>query len=300
MNSSLERTNFLSLRLFLAVVERGSIADAARHSFIAPTAVTKRIQELEDSLGVQLLVRTSKGVLPTDAGRALAQHVRAMVDLSDRMHSEMKDYAKGVRGHVRLIANASALVEYLAGDVAGYMQSNPGIRIDIKEALSDEVVRAVRDGTADLGVFALPAAVGAGMEVYAYREDRLAVAVPCGHPLAQRDSVTFDELRGFPFIGVRGASSLSSLIAQASAGAAPSFRGTSNDVARLMVGKGLGITILPEGMIVPFAAALGLRSVAISEPWARRSLQLCVREAAALSTAARAFFDSLTPGPKTP
>ena len=178
MNSSLERTNFLSLQLFLAIVEKGSIAEAARQSFIAPTAVTKRMQELEDDFGVTLLVRTSKGVLPTAAGSALAQHVRAMTNLSERMHTEMKDYAEGARGHVRLVANASALVENLAEEVARYMSSHPNIRIDLEAAHSGDVIRAVRDGNADIGVFAPPAIADSGLDVRQYRRDRLAVAVP--------------------------------------------------------------------------------------------------------------------------
>ena len=293
MNSSLERTNFLSLQLLVAIVEKGSIAEAARQSFIAPTAVTKRMQELEDDFGVTLLVRTSKGVLPTAAGSALAQHVRAMTNLSERMHTEMKDYAEGARGHVRLVANASALVENLAEEVARYMSSHPGIRIDIKEAHSGDVIRAVRDGNADIGVFAPPLIAGSGLNVSPYRSDRLAVAVPLDHPLAMRKDVAFAELCDYPLIGVHGASSLASLISQAAGGKAPSFRAASNDVARWMVSKNLGITVLPEGLILPFEIALGLRAVAITDPWAHRTLQLCVRNAETLSAAARALFFAL-------
>jgi DNA-binding transcriptional LysR family regulator len=295
MHSSLERTNFLSLQLFLAIVERGSIAEAARQSFIAPTAVTKRMQELEDDFGVTLLVRTSKGVLPTAAGLALAQNVRAMTNLSSRMHTEMQDYAKGAYGHVRIVANASALIENLAEEIAGYMSSHPGIRIDIEEAHSGDVVKAVRDGNADIGVFAPPAIASPGLDVCQYRSDRLAVAVPSDHPLASRKDVAFAELCDYPLIGVHGASSLSILIAQAAGGKAPSFRAASNDVARWMVSKNLGITVLPEELILPFEMALGLRAVAITDPWAQRTLQLCVRNAETLSAAARALFRALRP-----
>ena len=295
MNRSLKHTNFLSLQLLLEIVEKGSIAEAARQSFIAPTAVTKRMQELEDDFGVTLLVRTSKGVLPTAAGTALAQHVRAMTNLSERMHTEMQDYAEGACGHVRLIANASALVENLAEEIARYMSSHPGIRIDIEEAHSGDVIKAVRDGNADIGVFAPPAIACSGLDVRPYRSDRLAVAVPLDHPLAMRKDVAFAELCDFPLIGVHGASSLSSLISQAAGGKAPSFRAASNDIARWMVSKKLGITILPEELILPFEIALGLRSIAITDPWAQRALQLCVRNTETLSAAARALFFKLQP-----
>lgn len=294
MPHPLEHTDLLSLRLFHAIVERGSIAEAARRAFIAPTALTKRVQELEQVLGVTLLVRTTKGVFPTDAGRALAQQVRAMEDLLERMRTEMKDYAEGARGHVRLIANASALVEFLADEVAAFAGRYPNIRVDIEEAHSEEVVRSVRDGNADFGVFAPPVAVGAGLVCHPWRDDVLAVAVPADHELAGRDSVDAGELQALPLIGGHGAASLSTLIAQV-LGTSPTLRVASNDVARWLVGKRLGVTILPAGLITPFEAALGIKAVPIREPWARRSLQLCVRADAALSEAAKALFDALHP-----
>lgn len=295
MNSSLERTNFLSLQLLLAIVERGSIAEAARQSLIAPTAVTKRMQELENDFGVTLLIRTSKGVLPTAAGLALAQHVRAMTNLSERMHTEMQDYAEGARGHVRLAANASALVGNLVEEIARYIASHPGIRIDMEEAHSGDVIKAVRDGNADIGVFAPPAIAGSGLDVCPYRRDRLAAAVPSDHLLATRKDVAFAELCDYPLIGVHGASSLSGLIAQAAGSKAPSFGAASNDIARWMVSKKLGITVLPEELILPFEMVLGLRSIPITDPWAQRTLQLCVRNTEKLSTAARALFFALQP-----
>jgi DNA-binding transcriptional LysR family regulator len=292
MSNPLEHTNFLSLRLFLAIVEKGSIAEAARHAFIAPTAVTKRIQELEQGLGVSLFVRSSKGVLPTDAGRALAKHVRAMEDLLERMQTEMKDYAEGARGHVRLIANASALVEFLADEVAAFAAQYPDIRVDIEEAHSEDVVRSVRDGNADFGVFAPPVTPGSGVVCYPYRGDVLAVAVPSDHALATREAVGAAELRNLPLIGVHGSSSLAMLISQA-LGSSRSLRVASNDVARWLVSKRLGVTILPAGLIGPFEAALGIKGVPIDEPWARRSLQLCVRADDTLSVAARALLAAL-------
>lgn len=294
MSNPLEHTNFLSLRLFLAIVDRGSIAEAARHTFIAPTAITKRIQELEQVLGVSLFVRSTKGVLPTDAGRALAKHVRALEDLLERMRMEMKDYAEGARGHVRLIANASALVEFLADEVAAFAERYPDIRVDIEEAHSEEVVRSVRDGNADFGVFAPPVVLGTGVTSHPFRDDELAVAVPSDHALATRQSVGSDDLRDLAVIGVHGASSLAAVVSQALG--TPRLRVASNDVARWLVSKRLGVTILPAGLIVPFEGALGIKAVPIHEAWARRSLQLCVRTDDVLSVAARALLAALRSG----
>ena len=128
-----------------------------------------------------------------------------------------------------------------------------------------------------------------------YQTDRPAVATPADHPLEVRDGVAFAELCNYPLIGVHGASSLSRLLSQASGGKPPRFRAASNDVARLMISKKLGISVLPEGLISPFEAALGLRAVAIADSCAQRTLQVGVRDAEILSAAARTLFLALQP-----
>lgn len=298
MQAHLDRPNLFSLRLFLAVVDLGSIAEAGRQHFIAPTAVTKRMQELEDELAVKLLYRTPKGVSPTAAGLALARHVRNMNSLAERMRTEMTEYAEGARGHVRLIANASALIEYLAEEVAGFMTTHPGIHIDLQEARSDQVVRAVRDGNADMGIYAPPVTVAPELEVYPYRDDRLVAVVPAQHLLAGRSSMTFAELQQYPFIGGNSGSSLAALLLQESpGGVAQSFRVDSNDVARWMVSKGLGVSILPEGLVRPYESSLGIRAVPLAEAWARRKLMLCVRDSQNLAAAPRAMLQALREPP---
>lgn len=295
MQPQFERPNLLSLRLFLAAVELGSIAEVGRRHFIAPTAVTKRMHELETELGVELLYRTSKGVSPTAAGVALARHARAMSGLAERMRTEMAEYAHGARGHLRLVANPSSLVEYVAEEIRRFMLAYPGVEVDLREARSEEVVRAVRDGTADLGIYSPPVANLADVEVYPYRSDRLLAAVPAGHVLADRTSVAFSELQQHAFIGVGTNTSLAALLAQATDGAVGhTFQVGSAEVARWMVSKGLGVSILAEGQIVPYEAVLGIRAIALTDSWAHRQLLLCVRDSQTLPAAPRAMFAALT------
>lgn len=297
MQSHLDHLNLLSLRLFLAVVDLGSIAEAGRKHYIAATAVTKRMQKLEDELGVQLLYRTPTGVSPSPAGLALARHVRNMSSLAERMRTEMTEYAEGARGHVRLIANASALIEYLTQELAEFMAAHPGIKIDLQEARSDQVVRAVRDGNADMGIYAPPVTVAPELEVYPYRDDRLVAVVPALHLLASRASISFAELQQHPFIGLNSYSSLAALLSQESPGGiSHSFRVESNDVARWMVSKGLGVTIFPHGLVEPHEASLGIRAIPLADAWARRKLMLCVRDSKGLTAAPRALLQALQQG----
>lgn len=294
MQGQFDRPNLFSLRLFLAVVDLGSIAEAARTHFIAPTAVTKRMQELEEELGVQLLYRTPKGVTPTPAGLALARHGRNMSGLAERMRTEMTEYAEGTRGHVRLIANASSLIEYLAGEIVQFMAVHPGIQIDLQEARSVQVVRAVRDGHADLGIFAPPVALAPELEVFNYHNDRLVAVVPAGHVLAGRSEVGFAELQQHHFIGVHGGSALAALLEhEFPGGVSHKFRVDSNDVARWMVSKGLGVSILPHGLVRPFEGSLGIVGISLCDAWATRQLMLCVRDSQSLTAAPLAMLEAL-------
>lgn len=298
MQSNFERPNLLSLRLFLAAVELGSIAEVGRKHFIAPTAVTKRMHELETELGVELLYRTPRGVSPTPAGAALARHARAMSGLAERMRTEMAQYGNGTRGHLRLVANPSSLVEYVADEIRSFMLAHPGVEVDLREARSDEVVRAVRDGTADLGIYTPPVMSVADVEVYPYRSDRLLAVVPAGHLLSNQTSIAFSELQQHPFIGVGTSTSLSALLAQETGGAlGHTFQVGSAEVARWMVSKGLGVSILAEGQIVPYESVLKIRGVPLAESWAHRQMLLCVRDPQTLPAAPRAMFDALTHGP---
>lgn len=295
MQPHFERPNLLSLRLFLAAVELGSIAEVGRRHHIAPTAVTKRMRELETELGVELFYRTPRGVSPTPAGVALARHARAMSGVAERMRTEMAQYAEGARGHLRLIANASSLVEYVAEEISRFMLAHPGVQVDLREARSDEVVRAVRDGTADLGIYSPPVANDEDVEVYPYRNDRLMAAVPARHILAARTSITFLELQQHSLIGVGTNTSLAALLTRETGGASgPTFRVDSAEVARWMVAKGLGVSIFPEGQLLPYAEALSIRAIPLTDPWAHRQLLLCVRDPQSLPAAPRAMFEALT------
>jgi DNA-binding transcriptional LysR family regulator len=292
MGSPFDNADFTSLKLFLAIVDRGSIAEAARQTFISPTAVTKRMQDLEQAHGVQLFVRSSKGVVATDAGRALARQVRTMESLLEHIRTEMKAHADGASGHVRLISNASARIAFLAGEIAAFAVRFPGIRVDIEEARSEDVVCSVQDGHADFGVFAPPVALSPGVMASPIRDEVLALAVDAKHPLANVESVGSAELRGLPFLSVHNASSLALLVTQA-LGPTPSRRVATNEVARWLVSRRLGVMILPEAMISPYESALGIRAVRIHEPWARRPLHLCLRADGFISPAARTFLDVL-------
>ena len=288
------RFDLTTLDLFLAVADEGSIAAAAERRHIAPSAVSRRLQELESGMDAPLLHRHARGVVLTPAGEALARHARSVFGLLGRMREEMGEYAHGVRGHVRIAANTSSLAEFLPEELAVFMARWPGIRVEMQELLSPEIARAVRDGLADVGIMAA-SVMAEGLESLPYREDELQVVVGRAHPLAGRDGLCFAETLDFPQVGLARQSSIQRVLA-AEAGRAGReidlrVQVNSFDVLRRLVQVGIGLAVLPEACIRPFADSMGLRGIPLTDSWARRALKLVVRDRAGLPQAARLFLN---------
>ena len=142
----------VTLRLFVAVCEERNIARAAAREAIVASAVSKRLSDLEATLDTPLLYRHTRGVDLTPAGQSLLHHARAVLFSLEKMQAELSEYADGVRGHVRIHANISAIVQFLPEDLGTFAQAHPQVKIDLQEHLSSDVVRAVQEGAADLGI----------------------------------------------------------------------------------------------------------------------------------------------------
>src|SRR5215212_7135015 len=146
------RIDLTSLQLFVAVCELGSIGKAAEREFIAASAVSKRLSDLETTLDTALLYRHTRGVDLTPAGESLLHHARSVLSSLEKMQGELSEYADGIRGHVRIHASISAVVQFLPEDLGEFSKHHPQVKIDLEEHLSSEVIRAVQEGTADLGI----------------------------------------------------------------------------------------------------------------------------------------------------
>jgi DNA-binding transcriptional LysR family regulator len=292
------RMDLTSLRVFLTTVEEGNIGRAAEREHLASSAISKRIQDLEAEFGQPLLHRHPKGVMPTAAGSVLVGYVRNLLGTLDRMRSEMSEHAQGVVGYVRVCANGSSIVEFLAADLKSFLNDHPMVRLGLTEGLSADIVDAVRDGLADIGVYAgADVTAPPGIETYAYRTDQLLAVMPAGHRFADRAAVSLAELLEVGQLSVPEGSSLAELLIKAAGALNLSQQLTmtvaSNEVLRKMVQVGLGMAILPEGCVRPYEAGMAIRGIPLSDGWARRQLYLCVREARFLTVPARLLVSHL-------
>jgi DNA-binding transcriptional LysR family regulator len=204
---NLHRIDLVSLSLFHLVVRSGSISQGAELASLAVAAASKRITDLEAAFGVALLERHSRGVKLTAAGQALQRHAQRILDDVDQMSADLSDLARGLVGQVRLWANTSAITQFLPGELAGFTAQQPGLRIELNDADSHEVVLAVLDGRADLGIFANRTPT-LGLQTAAYRSDRLVLVVPSGHALARRKKGAFAEAVDWDFVSLTQSTSL--------------------------------------------------------------------------------------------
>ena len=213
------RLDFTTLQLFVAVGETGSIGRAAAREALAASAVSKRLSELEALAGVPLLLRHARGVALTPAGQSLLRHAQEALFGLEKMQAALGEYASGARGPVRVHASISAVVQFLPDDLGRFVRENADVKIELQEHLSADVVRAVQEGAADVGICnasALPPAPGraAPLQSRPYRQDRLLLAVPQGHPLAGRDEVAFADTLAFDHVGLQAGSSISQAMQQ--------------------------------------------------------------------------------------
>jgi len=288
--------DLLSLRLLVLAADSSNLTKAADSAHITVSAASKRLAELERLTRCALFVRLPRGLQLTPAGRGLAEHARHILDGAQRMAQDASDYASGVRGHVRLFANTSAVIQFLPDDLTSFLAVNPDVRIGLEEALSEMTIHAVADGRADVGIFAdnIPAP---GLEKRVYRRDTLVVLVPRGHPLAERKAVALAETLGYDYVALNQGSSLFRRISEAAAATGQRLRVriqvSSFDGICRMIEAGLGIGILPLGAVHPASLGTTLTAVALVDAWASRTLYVGVATEAKLSPEAANLFNYL-------
>ncbi|MCG6542276.1 LysR family transcriptional regulator [Pseudomonas sp. KSR10] len=293
----MRRVDFVTLRLFVAVADERSLTRAAEREHLALAAVSKRISDLEGQLGVSLLYRQPKGVELTPAGHALLHHARNLLDGLQQMDADLSEFSQGVKGHVRIHANTSAVIEFLPEDLSAFARLHPEVKIDLEERVSNDTLRALREGLTDIGVFAGHMAAE-DLQVFGYREDTLVLVTPREHPLATLKSIALRDAAGFDFIGLQQDASLHVLLHQSAQQMGMPLRlriqVRSFEAICRMIHTGMGIGVLPEQVVRNYLPALDVAIIPLTDPWARRELKIGVRNLESLSVTARQLLEHLT------
>ncbi len=291
------RIDLTSLQLFVAVCELGSIGKAAEREFIAASAVSKRLSDLEATLDTPLLYRHTRGVDLTPAGESLLHHARSVLFSLEKMQGELSEYADGVRGHVRVHASISAIIQFLPEDLGDFIRQHTEIKIDLEEHLSTEVIRAVQEGTADVGVCNTANGIGQ-LQTLPYRNDKLVLIVPRGHALSSQGAIHFAQALDYDQVGLHSNSSIYLAMRHAAASLGRTIKlrihVTGLDAMCRMIHNGLGVGVMPQRAFELMHGVGELDSVLLLDSWADRRIELVSRDFSTLPLTARLLVDHLT------
>jgi DNA-binding transcriptional LysR family regulator len=290
------RFDLTDLMLFLHVTESGSITGGAARAHLALASASARIRGMEDALGIALLVRGQRGVEPTPAGRALVHHARIALRQQERMRGELSEYAEGLKGHVRIMCNTASLTEFLPEMLSTFLATHPNVNIDLEERLSHEIVAAVMEETADIGIIANSVDI-ADLETFPFRHDRMTLVTAHGHPLAGRSSLHFMETLDYDFIGLQEGSALQAYLSDHAARLGKRFkyrvRLRSFDAVCRMVERNVGIGVVPEAAANRLRKSMQIKAIALLDPWASRELIICVLRFADLPVHAQQLVEQI-------
>lgn len=286
-----------TLDLFVLVCETGSIARAAERGGIATSALSRRIADLEGTVGAPLLSRHARGVRPTFLGEQLLGHaVTILVDV-ERLRGELDEFGKGVRGRVKLGASASAVEQFLPADLSLFSKAHPDIRIDLHQASSEAVAQSVLRRDADLGICD-ESEHGTHLQFRPYRTEHLVLVMRPDHPLAGLDTVAYAESLEYEQIGIQGSSAVQANLNRVAREARRALRQRIevNSLSAMcrMIECNMGIGVMALGALQTFGAR-GLQTVALSDAWAMRIINLYALDFDNLSVPAERLAKALSP-----
>ena len=288
--------DLVDLRLMVRIAEADSLTKGAEAAHMSAPAASTRIKNIEESLGVKLLHRSSQGVTLTPPGQAFVHHARLVLGQLEHLRADLQEYARGIRGHLRVHANTTALGEFLPPVLRRYLLDHPDVNVDLQERLSHDIVRAVSEGQTDIGIVAGLVRTE-NLQVLPYRRDRLVLVVPQGHALAEAPAVAFADTLDYDHVGLAESSAIRAFLQQICEGLNRPMKQriqVSNfEAACRMVEAAVGVAILPGSAASRHAQTMGIVIVPLADPWAERALQIVVRSLDALPAYARELVDLL-------
>jgi DNA-binding transcriptional LysR family regulator len=254
---------FAHLESFVEVARRGNVSRAAEALFLTQPAITARLKSLEKDLGVELFVRTGRGMKLSDAGRAFLPYAERVVSTVDEGRQLVANLQEGNVGAL-VIAAAPAVSTYvLPGILRVFRATHPHVRLGVRTGHTEEVLEMVLRGEAHVGIgrpIRHP-----DVDLIPVLEDEMLLVVSARHPFASRGKVRMDELAAERLILFDRTSSYheltSSLFRQAGVVPASTLELDNVEAAKKMVQQGLGVALLPRMALAVELKARSLRPV---------------------------------------
>jgi DNA-binding transcriptional LysR family regulator len=290
------RIEIFDLRLFIHVAEHSSLTKGADLAALSVPAASMRLKRLEASVGTTLFRRTPHGVELTTGGQVMLEHARRISRQLDTMMFDLREHAGEAQIHIRLFATTVAMATTLPAEVGRFINENPRVIVDVVERRSTEVMAAVLEGRADIGVLNANN-VAPGVEQYEFAHERLLLAVPKGHRFAQRSSILFNETFDEQHINMPMGSSVGSALPEIAAAAGlkrvAGTRVSGFESLCRLVEMGIGVGAVPQATANRLRELMNVDFVPLDDDFAKIAVKIVARQDVPLPRIARELFDRL-------
>jgi len=285
--------DLIHLRSFLAVVDSGQITTAAERLNITQSALTRRLQQLEQHFGVKLLTRHRKGTLPTEMGKMVEAKARYLVTSYDQLREDVAVHQRLEAGTLRLGGGATAVSFILPQAIADFQVQYPNIHFQLKEAGSSEIAKDVASGRLEVGLVTLPVQAR-DLLVEPIVKDQIVLVAPKDHRLVGSQAIEINALDGLAFVGFEDGSAIRKIIETSLKAAGvemnvvmelrsiPAILRMVATTGNLAFVSQLGVQMHPDICVIP------VKGLAIE-----RQLALISRKGGHLSIAASRFVERL-------
>lgn len=287
------KLDILGMQAFVTIATRGSFARAADSLSLTSPALTRRLNNLESQLGVQLLERTTRSVALTPTGIHFLPRARHLLDELSTAIREVSASSQAQRGTVTIACVPTVGVRFLPSILGTYSGRHPDNRIRILDHTSHGVAEAVQKREAEFGIN-MANAQFSDLESIPVLTDRFCLICRRDHPLARRRTLRWHQLKGHALIVPGSGSSnrplLDTVLGPLNIQLPATYEVERSSTAVGLVAQGLGAAIVPQLSILP-GAYPHLKLIALAEPCIERTFVLLRRKGVALSSPAQALFD---------
>lgn len=266
-----------TVQLVLAVAEEGSISRAADKLNLAVAAASRRISDLEAQCGTRIFQRVPHGIRITESGSKLLQHMRQIDSLILRLKDDADAISRGQDGRIIIGAPKTAIIQFLAPDIARVKRRHPGIAIQVVEENSKVVQQLLRDKIIDIGIYEKTSGF-MPLEALDYRQDRLVLVYSRAHFHFHAEPVPLEEVLDIPLVTLGKGSAILAAVQRAYRSRGRQFQSSfvvsGFDTMLALVREGLGVGLMPPGVLEDFRLDPSLATSEIQGDWHERHYML--------------------------
>jgi DNA-binding transcriptional LysR family regulator len=271
------RYDIVDLKLLVAISEVGNLTSAAAKCHMSTSSASIRLKNLEDVMGIPLFIRHARGLSTTSAGVAMVGHARNCLESLSKMHTEVSSHSRGNSKPIKFYANCTSIASTLVDDIEPFLSQNRGVRIQLEEHQSTEVVSSIKDGIADIGIVISKFADNKLINLN-YRVEQLVYIAPESLKQSLPSIISFTEASKHPLISTDAKSAMHNYLLQKAI--------ESNIVldirihvsnyysAARLVQQGVGCAIVPEACLFG-SLQRGIVAIKMTDDWAKRQLVIC-------------------------